>query len=292
MAIATRLITNGILFSIALTFASTSLYATTERIRYPQAGDIFQDHHRYPIALLKLALSYSKQNFAVEPSEHFMTQGRAIKQLNLRQGVDVLWTMTSLERESVVQAIRIPIYKGLIGWRLFLTTQEKLALEKTSPLKNRLNVQTFIQGHDWPDTDILEFNGFNVHSGTDYLGLFKILSLGRADLFPRSVIEIWDELKNRPEKNIVLEPSTVISYPTATYFFVAKSNKRLAEIIEKGLQAAIDDGNFNKLFKQYYQTFITRAELDKRTHLRLINPLLPKETPLHNKKLWFSLDHD
>ena len=279
-------------FAIILALFTINVHGANERIRYPQAGNVFTEHHRYPIALLNLALSYTDLNFSVEPSQHFMTQGRAIKQLNLHQDIDIMWTMTSLERESQVRPIRIPIYKGLIGWRLFLTTEENIKTKHVPTLKKQINFLTLIQGHDWPDTEILEFNGYRVHTGSDYLGLFKILSLGRADLFPRSIIEIWDELKDRPEKNIVLEPSMVISYPTATYFFVAKENERLAGIIESGLIEAINDGSFDNLFQQYYQSFISKAELDKRAHLRLTNPLLPDETPLKNKNLWFSLDLD
>jgi hypothetical protein len=51
------------------------------------------------------------------------------------------------------------------------------------------------QGHDWPDTEILRFNGLNVQVSASYESLFTMLRAQRFDYFPRSIIEIWDEQK-------------------------------------------------------------------------------------------------
>jgi hypothetical protein len=260
-------------------------------IRFPQAGDNFNAHHVYPIELLKLALSYHKSAPQIHPSDYFMTQGRAVKQLRQGKDIEVMWTMTSREREKEIRPIRIPLYKGLIGWRLFLTTPEYIA-SHTAPNISRLQEANVIQGHDWPDTEILRFNQFNVNSAPTYDGLFKILSLNRAELFPRSVIEIWDELDIHKSSNIILETSTIISYPTATYFFVANDNELLADIIESGLRQAHQDGRFDALFQKHYAKPINKAKLSQRKHFRLSNPLLPKKTPLSEKSLWFHLDQD
>ncbi|KZY76087.1 hypothetical protein A3740_13765, partial [Oleiphilus sp. HI0068] len=255
-------------------FSSFSNAITQTSIRYPQPGEVFTKHHSYPIELLKLALSYHSVPLTVEPSQYFMTQGRAIKQLSQSKGIDVMWTMTSKERESEVKPIRIPIYKGLIGWRLFLTTPEQLATRKQSQDLRALKKATLIQGHDWPDTNILRYNNFKVQTGPSYEGLFQVLSLNRAELFPRSIIEIWDELETHQHRNITLEPHTLLSYPTATYFFVAQENTALASLIEEGLQKALLDGKFDALFQQYYADLILKANLKQRLHYRLINPLL------------------
>ena len=199
--------------------------------------------------------------------------------------------MTSQERESEIRPIRVPIYKGLIGWRLFLSTEEWLSDIPNKVLSlAELKQAVIIQGHDWPDTEILAYNQFNVLSGSSYEGLFQILSLNRAELFPRSVIEIWDELDTYESSNIRLEHHTLISYPTASYFFVSPENKFLANIIENGLNKAHKDGRFEKLFNLYYQGTIRKSELINRQHYRLENPLLPKNTPLENKSYWFNLD--
>tara|TARA_R110002167_G_scaffold299195_1_gene503530 strand:- start:425 stop:1297 length:873 start_codon:yes stop_codon:yes gene_type:complete len=262
-----------------------------EVIRYPKEDALFPKHHQYPIELLKLALSYQSNTIHIAPSDFLMTQGRAIRQLAAAKDIDVMWTMTSKQRESEIRAIRIPIYKGLIGWRIFLSTEEWLLDKGGKKLDlESLKKATIIQGHDWPDTEILKYNNFNVLEGSDYAGLFQVLSFNRAELFPRSIIEIWNELDSYASSNIRLELNTLISYPTASYFFVSPNNEALAKIIKNGLISAHKDGSFELLFNKYYLELINKSELNSRQHYRLVNPLLPKKTPLDKKLYWFHLN--
>lgn len=274
-------------FALLCLAMCTAVPSASETVIYPQAGEGFIDHHVYPLKLLDLALSKSGVDVQLVPSKTFMTQGRSLKELNKPDGIDVLWTMTSKERENEALAVPIPIYKGLIGWRVFLTgfksrydTSQPITLEDLK----RLNL---IQGHDWPDTKVLLSNGFNVKTSTSFSGLFHMLALERADLFPRSVIEVWDELNGDLGAQLALEQHTIISYPAASYFFTAKYNQHLAKLIKTGLEIAIQDGSFDKLFYQYFEGDIARARISERTHYRIDNPLLSPETPLENKSLWF-----
>jgi hypothetical protein len=260
----------------------------SEIIRYPSAGENFIRHHSYPIALLKLAIAQSGNNLELVPSKKFMHQGRALKQLQAGKDIEVLWTMTSKEREGELTPIRIPIYKGLIGWRVFLSSNPNiLGANKALTLEQIKSLET-IQGHDWPDTHILARNGFNIQNSPSYAGLFSMIALQRADLFPRSVIEVWDELKQFESQGVGLEAHTIISYPTASYFFVSPHNKALAIRIEEGLLEAIKSGSFERLFNQHFAAAIEKTAVSRRTHYRLNNPLLPDKTPLHNNALWFT----
>jgi len=272
---------------LCLILISTHL-AALEFVRYPQPVQAYKEHNIYPLSLLKLAISKVESNYQLAPSDIFMNQGRALKQLAAEVDIEILWTMTSEEREQALNAIRIPIYKGLIGWRLFLVNANP-NFDLTKPLAlvkaKKLNI---VQGHDWPDTAILRHNQFNVQTGPNYEGLFKMLQYQRADLFPRSIIEVWDELKVNSVSNIKLEQHTLISYPTASYYFVSKNNKALSQAIGQGLEIALKDGSFDALFQLHFSKMIKKAKLDTRTHYRLKNPLLTKETPLDNKRLWFS----
>ena len=137
-----------------------------------------------------------------------MNQGRALKQLTTEEGIDILWTMTSKAREEALIPIRTPIYKGLIGWHVFLiNTSTTPDLAKPIPLEKAKEL-TIIQGHDWPDRTILQHNQFNVLTGSHYVGLFKMLQYQRADLFPRSVIEVRDELATQ-QRHIILFPRII-----------------------------------------------------------------------------------
>ena len=48
---------------------------------------------------------------------------------------------------------------------------------------------TAVQGHDWPDTKILSYNGLKVRPIADYQVMFNLIANKKADYFPRSVIE-------------------------------------------------------------------------------------------------------
>lgn len=256
-------------------------------IIYPRAQTATDTRSAYPIALLRHAITQTGNTHTLKPSAEDMQQGRAFRLLGEGRGIDIVWSMTSREREKNYLPIRIPIFKGLIGWRLLLIRANDQAafsaLASLAPLKK----MTAGQGHDWPDTTILIKNGFNVSGVSDYTSLFKMLKQGRIDYFPRSIIEIWDEVKSDGANGLAVEQSIVLRYPTAYYYFVHKTNVALAKIIEEGLEKSLADGSFDALFRQYNQDAIQRARLNERIIYELPNPELPAETPLRRKELWF-----
>jgi hypothetical protein len=251
-------------------------------VRFPKQ----ESANGYPEQVLRLALQESGIAYTLEPSSTPMPQGRALRQLAKGDDVTVVWTMTSKDRERELYPIRIPIDKGLLGWRLFLINPQQAAqFAKVKTLTGLRTLQAG-QGHDWPDTEILRRNGLPVQTSTTYNSLFTMLQAERFDYFPRSVIEIWDEAKAYAPQGFVIEKSLILYYPTAFYFFVNKDNKVLGKAIERGLNAAIRNGKFEALFQQTYGDVLQRAGAHARTRLQLKNPLLPRETPLGRKELW------
>ena len=113
-----------------------------------------------------------------------------------------------------------------------------------------------------------------------------MLESERIDYFPRSVTEIWAELALYQQR-LAVEPSVVLHYPTAIYFFVRQGNTQLAADITDGLEKMIADGSFEKLFQQYYGATIRKAALKERRVFELKNPLMPKDMPIGRKALWF-----
>src|SRR5471032_3308291 len=144
------------------------------------------------------------------------------------------------------------------------------------------------QGHDWPDTEVLRANHLAVFTSTAYDRLFKMLARGHIQYFPRSVIEIWQEIAAHPELRLGAADGIALHYPEALYFFVNKSNTALAAKVERGLRLAIADGSMQKLFDEYYGEAIARAGLARRSIIALDNPLLPSATPLADAALWFA----
>ena len=68
---------------------------------------------------------------------------------------------------------------------------------------------------------------------------------------------------------------------------VNRHNTRLAQDIREGLEKAIADGSFDKLFQQYYGERLRKAHLETRTVIELRNPLLTPGTPSDRPELWY-----
>ncbi|MBI3231357.1 MAG: transporter substrate-binding domain-containing protein [Burkholderiales bacterium] len=142
------------------------------------------------------------------------------------------------------------------------------------------------QGRGWPDAEILQANGLPLYTSATSPQLQKMLSAGRIDYLPLSILEVWPELQDPQEQQerlaggIVVEPHLILHYPTAFYFFVQKENQLLAATLEAGLRQAWQDGSADKLFQRFYGSYIERAKIAERTKIALRNPLLPAETPL------------
>ncbi|RME75941.1 MAG: ABC transporter substrate-binding protein [Planctomycetota bacterium] len=275
-----------------LLLASAVANAAPRVVRYPRGVSENDTRSAYFVELLRLALDKTAATdgpVRLEPSRALMRQGRALASLARRQHIDVAWSMTSREREALVRPVRIPLLKGLLGYRVLLVRKGEAArfasIEDLAGLR-RLRAG---QGADWPDVQILEANGLPVVKSSSYEGLFGMLARGRFDYLPRGVTEVWEELRTHATLPIELEPHLLLHYPSAIYFFVAKDDTALAERLERGLRAALADGSFDALLRSHPATrpAFERTHFERRRILELTNPLLPEQTPLDDERLWF-----
>ena len=256
-------------------------------------GEVPDDtRNAYFLAVLQLALEKTADqgNIALQPASEAMTQSRALQRLSEGDGIDVVWSMTSIEREKQNRPIRIPLLKGLMGYRLLIIRAEDQSWFRRVQTIDQLRELRAGQGHDWPDTEILRANGLAVEATVDYDSLFRMLQLGRFDYLPRAVNEPWEELALRPGRGLAVEEGLMLYYPTAEYFFVHRDNDALAERIELGLRRALADGSFDKLFREHpvNANAFGKANILKRRIIRLDNPLLPPETPFDQPGLWWA----
>lgn len=277
-----------LLISIALLLATPS-YGALWTITYPRPIDDSDVRSEYPIALLKLALDKTGVNYNFRPSDRILLSAKAMRQLRENREVNVVWSMTDAQREKDLLPIRIPIAKGLIGLRVFVINDDNKSRFTNINSKNELLNLVALQGEEWPDTKILQANGFNVVTVPDYKEAYSLLIQGKGDFFPRSVIEVLAEIAEEgKERALSIEPSMAIYYPTAMYYFVSKSNPTLARLIETGLNRAIEDGSFDALFNASNKPILEQLNMSERTVYTLENPLLPPKTPLTNDALWYT----
>ena len=256
-------------------------------ITYPKNINHETIHNQYAIALLDLALQKTGVRYRLQQTDNVLTQQRAIQLLSDNRQINVMWSMTDVDRESLLTPIRVPIYKGLIGWRVLLlheTNQNQFA--NLGP--HSMRELTLVQGLNWPDNKILRSNGFNVVNASDHLEAFQLMRDRQVSLFARSVIEVLDEL-GKPEltNGLLLEPKYVLQYPTAVYFFVNPGDRILRQLIQQGLAQAVKDGTMDALFEQTYEKLLAKIELTDRIKIPLKNPLLPKSTPVGDIQLWY-----
>ncbi|MEP4891763.1 MAG: amino acid ABC transporter substrate-binding protein [Aliiglaciecola sp.] len=277
-----------ILGLIILPFFCHFATGATWEITYPRPMSDDDRRQEYPVKLLALALEQTGVNYDLKPASVVMLQEKSLKQLAENRSVNVVWSMTDTDRESRLLPIRIPIYKGLIGWRVFLVKQNQLAKFKNiDTMESLLNFKP-IQGFDWPDTKILQSNGFDVVTSKNYSNIFTMLANNQGDFVPRSIIEVWKEYDGGfIDESIAVEPTLGVKYPAAMYFFVNKSNRTLAKLLENGLEKAIASGEFDKLFEEEFKDIFERSNMDKRFFFQIDNPLIAPEMPIDRKELWY-----
>ena len=250
------MVKRGVWIFIMLVFAKHASGALWT-ITYPRPLDETDERTQYPVALLKLALDKTGVNYELKPSDRILLTGKAMRQLRENREVNIVWSMTDSQREKELTPIRIPIAKGLIGLRVFAVSTDKKSKFDNLLSLNDMRRLVPIQGEEWPDTKILQANGFNVFTVPDYREAYAMIIQGKGDFFPRSVIEINAELQAQgSSKGLHLEENFALYYPTAMYYFVSASNKILANLIETGLKRAIDDGSFEALFQSTYSPIL------------------------------------
>jgi hypothetical protein len=280
-------------FVLFLLLSMNYSYGAVEVIKHVSSNSDHDEQKAYYIVLLQLAIEKAELKFgpaALQALGTSMVYQRKLKSLNDGE-LDVMWAMTSEQREQDALAVKIPILKGLIGYRVMViqdTKQHILTHElSTQQIKNMVA----LQGSDWTDTDILRANGFRVETTDWHNSLYKGVSKGLYDYLPRSILEPWAEMRRFRFNNLVVENQHLLYYPAALYYFVQKDNQALAQRIEYGLTQALDDGSFDRLFYNYpaHQEALSKGKLNSRVVHTLANPFLPKSAALTDKRLWYQL---
>ncbi len=222
-----------------------------------------------------------------------MEQDQALEALqNANEGIDVLSTASDLQRDSDFITVQFPILKGLLGYRVCLIRKGEQSLFSNIHTaydftRKKLRI---CQGTHWPDTEILQRNGFSVTTSSKYLSLFTLLKNKKCDCFLRGAQEIIPEFATHQD-TVDIEKNIVIRYAQPGVFYVNKENPELATRIELGLLRAFDDGSYEALFKQLMGESLQQLKMKQRTVIHINNPNTSSENKRIQsiKPLWFSL---
>jgi hypothetical protein len=275
-----------------LLMAAVSAQGGTDVVRHITPASEEDRRNRYSLAVLELALEKSRPEYGpyqLKPVEEELSQGRAVALLARGRTLDVVWTMTSPKREERLQPVRVPLLKGLMGLRLLIIRAHDQPWFSHIKSPDQLRRLRAGQGSDWPDTRILRANDLPITTASSYQGMFRMLAEGRFDYLPRAINEPWEEVEAFEKLDLAVEEELALYYPTASYFFVAPEDDSLARRLRTGLNKALADGSFDKLFHNHpvNRRAFDRADLLDRRVLRLDNPFLPEATPLEDQRLWW-----
>ncbi len=271
-----------------LLFSGLALAAEvpSRKIVYARPNQDGDSSQLYQVRLLAAALSKMGIRHHLVASEVPMVQGRSLRTVAEKHGIDVFWSMTTTEREQLLTPVRFPIDKGLYGWRILLLSPQQS--QSAAPLLHLSDLKKLLltQGHDWPDAEILRFNKLKVVPSNQYSSMFEMVASSRVDAFPRSVLEIWRE-QSEARVQLPVESSLILYYPTALYYFFSHEQQELAHQVEQGLELMLKSGEFEAMFMLEFGDAIARSKLAERHVIQLQNPLLPAATPLARAELWY-----
>lgn len=275
------------------------LWAQAQAMRYvyppPESGS--DTRLNYYWELLQAALDETVPQwgpYLLQASPKVMNAGRAELLLSAATDISVMARTTSIARENALRPIRIPLDKGLTGYRLFLIKADTQAW--TDPVRTLPQLQTLSigQGATWVDSDILRANGFRVVTAPTYELLLPMLDSGRFDLFSRGVNEISHELAagRQTFPALAIERKLLLYYPLPRYFFFPRTpeGEQLAQRAEAGLRMLIKNGKFERRYQAFKKTILSDISLGGRRVFSIPNPLLPTETPLADRSLWDTLE--
>jgi len=251
-------------------------------LHYPKRPD--SPRWNYALGLIDLALKESGRNYVLQPTDDTMSQARAARELELGN-IDFIWTGTSAEYEQRFRAVRIPVMRGLDGYRVCIIDPKRQSA--FSAVKSLADLQQLTIGQDpgWSDVQVLHAAGFKVVTGP-YDSLFDMVERDRFDCFLRGVHEAPAEVAKH--EGLAVESDVLIVYPFTSFFFVNKGNTALAEDLENGLKKAYDDGSFMAYFKNHpaIKAIFEQAHIGQRRRFDIPNPLLTEETRAIPDQYW------
>jgi len=269
---------------------SSSALAAHFDIVFARFSDKDDPRVTFPLAILDLALKKMNATYTAKPSELKMERLRAVAELGRAdRPINLIYTSMSADVEEGLRPIRIPLYRGLIGHRLFIIHKDRQAdFDKVKTLDDLKKLSSG-QGLGWVDIKILENAGIPVLTAP-YDQLFKLLDRGQFDSFPRGALEAFAEVKahQETEPNLTVEKNLMVVYRSDLIFYTHKADEELAATIEQGLLKAYADGSFMKLFNGHPYIKQAKAEgrLDKRRRFEIANPFLSPEDKAIPDKFW------
>lgn len=238
----------------------------------PQANDRFG---HYVVALLDRAAELLDKGYRFEALTGVrMTQRRIELEVASGKGaVDLMWGMSSEARRRELRRFEVMLDQGLIGWRVLVVRRSDLARWPRDLPVAQLRTRRAGQGLHWPDVALLRDNGYQVDTGVDMPTVYEMLRRGRIDYFPRSAMEVQDELAGLDDREFAIVPELALRYDTGNYIFSSRKKLEVADDFESALQHLQQSGELRQRFAAVFDAQLKPLELASRQVIQLRNTL-------------------
>lgn len=251
--------------------------------------------YAYHWRVLRAALEVTRSKYGdyrLEPGPPMSEKLQVVEMQRAHGGLNTLVLDATQTLEQALLPVKIPVDKGLLGYRVFLIQAEDQPRFADVRSLEQLRQLRFGQQREWSDVAVYQAAGLPVVTGSSYEGLFHMLMLRRFDAFGRGVSEVGGELAHwrKQYPQMAIESELLLYYPLPVYFWFARTDEgRLrAQRVEEGMLALIADGTLDRLFTEEYATTIQQLGLDSRRTLRIANPHLSSNHPFDNAAYWFT----
>lgn len=242
--------------------------------------------------VLKLAIEKSGKNYSLKPSPTgYSSNAGMVDAIANGAQIDIAWVNASKAVSTKLLSVPFPVDMGLGGYRLFLIDGSRQS--EFSQVKNLADLKNFIalQGTGWADVDVLRKSDLTVRTGPQK-NLYRMTIGKRGDYFARGVNEALNEQAKQVAElpSLAVEKNLVLQYPSASIFYVSRNRPDLRDDLMRGLEAAWQDGSFEKVFLSYPDIMLAleKGDLKNRTIIKIPNPNLPDDILAMDTRYWFN----
>ncbi len=160
-----------------LVLSASSGYAEKMIYIYHPPESKEDTRYNYHWDVLKVALEKTRTKYGryiMKPGWQ-MNENRQVHELTKGQDLTIMIRGASKEYEKMFTPVRIPLDKGLIGYRVFLIHKGNQSKFSTIRTLDELRKLTVGQGMGWSDVTVWKHGRFEMVEGPSYEGLFSWL---------------------------------------------------------------------------------------------------------------------
>lgn len=232
----------------------------------------------YRAELYKLLLEVTRPEFGDYRLQSYATAVSARRQallMSVGEQLNVHWTSpgTPIANANVIK-VPVDIQRGLLGYRVCLTTAQSHA-----PWASVTNIESLMQVRigqvdSWPDFDIYKFNHLTLVGTPSFDGLFEMLAANRFDCLALGVDEISTIYRDKKTRftNLRIEDSLLIHYEFPVYIYVSANRPDIAQRFKRGFDIIQHNGQFDSLFERYFVRDLAALHLAARRIICIKSP--------------------